>query len=76
MLKFRRQDQLYHHGTAYDHSIAYAQLAFVVVDMEAVINYPSAKNYGMQKGTLMSCLVEYKPVDVLYSALLDSILCS
>ena len=31
---------------AYDHDIAYALFAFVVVDMKAVLNYIAARDYG------------------------------
>ena len=41
MLKVGRQDQLYHHITAYDYLIAYYQLAFVMIKMEVMINYPT-----------------------------------
>ena len=43
MLKVGHQDYLYHQVTAYDHVIAYTRFSFVVVDMEAVINYLSAR---------------------------------
>ena len=68
MLKVGRQDQLYHHITAYDYLIAYYQLAFVMIKMEVMMNYPANINYGI------SIFLQYTPSDVLYSALLDHIL--
>ena len=59
----------------YDRVISYAQLAFVVINMEVMINYLVARNIGMQKITLTSCVVQYTPSAVLYSTLLDLILC-
>ena len=68
MLKVGRQDQLYHLITAYDYLIAYYQLAFVMIKMEVMINYhANIKLWHIN-------FLQYKPSDVLYSALLDHIL--
>ena len=39
------QADLYHHVTVYDHIIAYARLAFVIIDMEAMLNYLAARKF-------------------------------
>ena len=41
MLKVGREAYLYHQVTAYNHITAYARLAFVVIDLKAMINYPA-----------------------------------
>ena len=73
-LKIFRQAKMYHQVTAYYHIIAYAWLDFVILEMEAMINYFLVENSGMPKGTLTSCGVQYIPAAVLYSTLLDRIL--
>ena len=40
-----------------------------------MINYIDARNFGMKRVTLMSCVVQYMPAALLYSTLLDQILC-
>ena len=75
-LKIGRQAELYHQVTVYNHIIAYSRLAFVIIDMEAMINYLASINSGMQKVTLTSGVVQYTPSAVLYSTLLYRILCS
>ena len=69
MLKVGHQDYLYHQVTAYDHVIAYSQIAFFVVNMEAVINYLADRKIWHAKRHLdvMHCAV-------LYSTLLYCIL--
>ena len=52
---------MYHQVTAYDNVIAYAQLYFVFVDMEAMINYLADRKLWNAKGNLMSCVVQYMP---------------
>ena len=42
-LKVGCQDFLYHQVTTYGHVIVYSQLAFVVFDMETMINYLDAR---------------------------------
>ena len=44
-----RQAWLYHKVTAYDHVIAYDRLGFVVVNMEAIINYLASRNFRHTK---------------------------
>ena len=75
-LKVVRQVYLHHQFKVYDNIIAYVWLAFVVIDMEAMINYLAARKSGMKKVTLTSCVVQNMPAAVLYSTLLDRIFCS
>ena len=51
-VKGGRQDELYHQVTAYDHTIAYARLTFVVIDMEAMIIFFAARKTLACKNTL------------------------
>ena len=51
-VKGGRQDELYHQVTAYDHTIAYARLTFVVIDMEAIIKFLTARKTPAWKNTL------------------------
>ena len=49
MLKIGLRAQLYHQFTAYDNVIAYDQLYFVVVDMEAMLYYIDARGLCQSK---------------------------
>ena len=48
-LKVGCQDYLYHQVTTYGHVIVYSQLAFVVFDMETMINYLDARKFRNAK---------------------------
>ena len=59
---------------ANDHIIADDRFPFVVINVKAVKYYLAARKYGMQNGTLTSWAVQYTPVALLYSTLLELIL--
>ena len=73
-LKIGRQTELYHQVTVYDHITAHAQLAFVLIDTEVMIDYLSARKLRHAKGTLTSGVLQYTSAAVPYSTLLDRIL--
>ena len=49
IIKAGFQASLYHQVTAYDHVIAYSLITIVIVDMEVVINYLTARKLRNEK---------------------------
>ena len=72
-LKVGRKALLYQSVTAYDNVKGIARFAFIIINVKSMINDLAAKDYGIQKGTITSWVVQYTPGAVLYSTLFDHI---
>ena len=65
---------MYHQVMVYDHIIAYSQLAFFVIDMEAMINFLAARKLWHTKSyfNIMSRTVHTSGCNILYFIVLHS----
>ena len=67
-LKIGRRADLYHEVLAYDHITTYAQIAFAVIKMEAMINYIADRKFWHAKRhfNIMCCAVDNSICTILF----------
>ena len=74
MLKIGQEAYLYHQVMANDHIIANSRITLIVINNKALQYNIAAGKLWNKNGTLTSCVLQYGPLEVLYSTLLERIL--